>query len=160
MYFAELATNAITCVAGPREPAGQQDSSGPSISADGRYVAFATDATNLLYPGGDTNGDTDVVVHDRTLNSTTAGPRPGLPRGQRLLGAPAIAPNGALVAFESQASDLVDGDTAGHLDVFVRASQALHLEGNVPVVPRGLNFIVTFHGLGFQPDSVVSAGTA
>ena len=161
VYVAELPSNAITCVSTTdTNLQGNQPSSSPSISADGRYVAFVTDATNLLYPDSDTNAESDVVVHDRTLNWTTAASRNrDFDGGNDWSGTPAIAPDGALVAFESQASDLVDGDTAGHLDVFVRAAQALHLEGNVPiVVPRGVNFIMTLHGLGFQPDSVVSAG--
>src|SRR5262249_50436746 len=44
------------------------DSYGPSISADGRFVAFSSYATNLI--PGDTNGVVDVFVRDR-LNGTT-----------------------------------------------------------------------------------------
>ena len=40
----------------------------PSISADGRYVAFASDATNLV--PGDTNGRTDIFLHDRQKAAT------------------------------------------------------------------------------------------
>ena len=49
----------------------------PSISGDGRFVAFCSFATNLLGPGVDSNGFSDVFVHDRQTHTTervTAGP--------------------------------------------------------------------------------------
>jgi len=48
---------------------GNGDSDYPSISADGRYVAFPSGATNLV--AGDTNGALDVFVHDRQTGQTT-----------------------------------------------------------------------------------------
>jgi hypothetical protein len=42
----------------------------PALSADGRFVGFASDASNLV--AGDTNGVADIFVHDRVT-----GPRPG-----------------------------------------------------------------------------------
>jgi Tol biopolymer transport system component len=48
---------------------GNGDSGDPSISADGRYVAFSSDAGNLVLD--DTNGEGDVFVHDRTTGETT-----------------------------------------------------------------------------------------
>src|SRR3989442_15756675 len=47
---------------------GNAGSSQPSISADGRFVAFTSDATNLV--PGDTNGAEDVFVHDRLTGTT------------------------------------------------------------------------------------------
>ncbi|MEN6642915.1 MAG: calcium-binding protein, partial [Armatimonadia bacterium] len=44
-------------------------SGNPSISADGRYVAFESCASNLV--AGDTNRSPDVFVHDRTTGTTT-----------------------------------------------------------------------------------------
>src|SRR5712691_1281660 len=41
----------------------------PAISDDGRYVAFETDASNL-FPGGDTDGNSDIVVRDRVSGTT------------------------------------------------------------------------------------------
>ncbi len=54
-------------------------SSHPSLSADGRYVAFQSDATNLV--AGDVNATTDVFVRDRVANTTTLAsvPAPGAP---------------------------------------------------------------------------------
>src|SRR5438876_12351552 len=47
---------------------GNGGSGGPAISADGRFVAFASYASNLV--PGDTNGGADVVVHDRQTGTT------------------------------------------------------------------------------------------
>ncbi len=95
------------------------DSFSPSISADGRYVAFASNATNLIV--GDDNASTDVFVHDRQSGSTTmASITPaGLP-GNADSHSPALSSDGAAIAFVSSASDLVAGDVAGNDDIFIR----------------------------------------
>ncbi|MEZ4103493.1 MAG: hypothetical protein R3B55_03010 [Candidatus Paceibacterota bacterium] len=46
---------------------GSDSSARPSISADGRYVAFQSNATNLV--AGDTNGFSDIFVYDRDSNT-------------------------------------------------------------------------------------------
>ena len=95
-------------------------SGGSFISADGRYVAFGSGATNLA-GAGDINGAYDVFVRDRTLGTTvqvsvsTAGVR-----GDAASHPCAISPNGRYVVFESEATNLVAGDTNGQEDVFVR----------------------------------------
>ncbi len=91
----------------------------PAVSADGRYVAFASAAKNLV--AGDTNGAVDIFVHDRRSRATT---RVSLSStGAQATGghssAPAISADGRYVVFESQATNLVDGDTNGSWDVFV-----------------------------------------
>jgi Tol biopolymer transport system component len=91
----------------------------PSISANGRFVAFASDATALV--SGDRNRDGDVFVNDRqtgktTLISVTSDGKPA--NGDSF--APAISADGRLVAFVSHATNLVGGDTNGASDVFVR----------------------------------------
>src|SRR5205085_1837304 len=48
--------------------AGNGSSDGPSLSADGRYVAFASDAPDLV--NGDTNNATDVFMHDIAASDT------------------------------------------------------------------------------------------
>ena len=90
----------------------------PAISADGRFVAFYSFASNWAF--GDTNG-ADVFVHDRksgrtALVSVTPGDDPG--NGPSFN--PAISADGRFVAFHSFASDLVPGDTNDVQDVFVR----------------------------------------
>lgn len=91
----------------------------PAISADGRFVSFSSDASNLV--AGDTNGRSDAFVRDRRTGTTrrvsvsSAG-------AQANQGAhdPALSANGRFVAFVSEASTLVAGDTNGSADIFVR----------------------------------------
>ncbi|CAN5754431.1 PD40 domain-containing protein [soil metagenome] len=104
--------------------AGQADgpSTGPSISAGGRFVAFSSDATNLV--ANDTNGVADVFVHDRRTGKTrrvsvgAAGQADGSSAGA------AISGDGRFVAFASLASDLVADDTNDERDIFVRDRKA------------------------------------
>jgi len=91
----------------------------PAISADGRFIAFNSDATNLV--AGDTNGRTDVFVRDRLLGTTVCTSlTPGGTVGSSQSEYPAISADGRFVSFDSLANDLVPGDTNNKLDVFVR----------------------------------------
>lgn len=93
------------------------------LSAGGRFVAFGSDATNLVK--GDTNGYTDVFVHDFTTGKTTRvsvrSNGSQADQGDPYSGyyAVAISATGRYVAFDSGASDLVPGDTNGYYDMFV-----------------------------------------
>ena len=91
----------------------------PAISADGRYVAFESDASNLV--AGDTNGYADVFVRDRKLHRTSlvSVDSAGV-QGNNDSYDPAISANSRYVAFDSNASDLVAGDSNAAADVFVR----------------------------------------
>jgi len=93
-------------------------SSNPSISADGRYVAFTSDTSNLVV--GDTNGFWDVFVHDRWTGLTTrvSIATNGTQGNGGSLDA-SISADGRYVAFTSSANNLVTGDTNGQEDVFV-----------------------------------------
>ena len=100
---------------------GDGGSYGPSTSADGRFTAFVSNASNLV--AGDTNGRCDTFVRDAQSGSTE---RVSLRSdgGQSADGfqcaSPAISGDGRLVAFGSDAADLVAGDANGFVDVFVR----------------------------------------
>jgi hypothetical protein len=89
-----------------------------SISADGRYIAFASAASNLVQ--GDANGVPDVFVRDRQTDTTT---RVSLAadgtQGNDDAIYTSISADGRYVAFESTASNLVPGDTNSVEDVFV-----------------------------------------
>jgi Tol biopolymer transport system component len=89
---------------------GNSESNYPAISADGRYVAFESKASNLV--AGDTNGATDVFVHDRETGQTT---RVSIDSaGNEASGGswrPDINADGRYVAFMSLASNLTQGDT-------------------------------------------------
>ena len=91
----------------------------PSISADGRYVAFESAATHLV--AGDTNGCEDIFVRDRHDGTTER--VSVLTGGAQATGGgsflPSISADGRYVAFESDATDLVAGDTNGLCDVFI-----------------------------------------
>jgi len=114
----------------------------PSISADGRYVAFSS--VRALVPG-DTNGVGDVYIRDRdadgngifdeagagktsttlvsvALDGTSAGNDNST--GPPLRGPLALSADGRQVAFASNASNLVADDTNSKTDVFVRDLRA------------------------------------
>ncbi|MGB8981913.1 MAG: hypothetical protein WCC12_08565, partial [Anaerolineales bacterium] len=93
------------------------------ISADGNYVAFTSEATNLV--SGDTNDLPDVFVHDRQTGLTE---RVSVADDESQANSwsedpPAISADGRYVAFVSMASNLVSGDTNNIMDVFVRDRQ-------------------------------------
>ncbi len=90
----------------------------PSISTTGRYVAFDSTATNLV--ANDTNGLTDVFVHD-FVTRTTVRVSVGV-GGVQATGAsrnPSISADGQRIAFESDAANLVAADADTTTDVFV-----------------------------------------
>jgi len=95
-------------------------SSMPAISRNGeaRWIAFASDATNLV--PGDTNNATDIFVHDRWLGTTELVSVGANGQGNGASTAPSISADGCKIAFESAADNLVAGDTNGWPDVFVR----------------------------------------
>jgi Tol biopolymer transport system component len=91
------------------------------IAADGRYVAFLSDAGNLV--AGDTNGVDDVFVRD-LQTGTTERVSVSLDElqsfGATFVWEPKITPDGRFVVFSSDAADLVDDDVVGTRDGFVR----------------------------------------
>ena len=95
----------------------------PRISADGRFVAFVSVATNLA--GSDANGTVeDIYVHDmqarttRRVSLSSAGVQ-----ANSVSTIPSLSSDGQTLVFASFASNLVAGDTNGHWDVFVRDLQ-------------------------------------
>lgn len=105
-----------------RSTATGMGSTSPSISADGRYIAFASEATNLV--PGDLNGAPDVFVHDRETGETT---RVSVTSSGGQAGhwsrSPSISGDGRYVAFDSAAENLVPGDLNGSYDIFVHDRQ-------------------------------------
>jgi len=97
---------------------GDSDSGGSSISSDGRYVAFNSYASNLV--AGDTNGMPDVFVHDTVTGETTrVSVDSSGNQGNGHSYSPSISSDGRYVAFDSEATNLVAGDTNGWYDIFV-----------------------------------------
>lgn len=120
------------------DSAGQQSNAGsnlPSVSGNGRWVAFLSEATNLV--ANDTNGVEDVFVRDRETGSTT---RVNLDSGGNQADArsysPFISANGRYVVFSSDASNLVPDDTNARRDIFVRDLQ-MGVTSRVSLGPSG-----------------------
>jgi Tol biopolymer transport system component len=95
-------------------------SNGSPISANGRFVVFASLADNMV--AGDTNGVTDIFVRDRSARTTkrVSLTSAGAQSENGDSADPAISANGRYVVFQSTATNLVAGDNNGHSDVFVR----------------------------------------
>jgi Tol biopolymer transport system component len=113
----DTATTTLVSAAADGGPT-DSGSNEPAISDGGRFVAFHSGATNLL-AGGNASGN--VFLRDRETGATTqvsVDVGGGAPNGWS--GAPDLSDDGRFVAFASEASDLVPGDTNGLHDVFVR----------------------------------------
>jgi Ca2+-binding RTX toxin-like protein len=117
----------------------------PSISADGRHVAFTSYAPNLV--PDDTNNEMDAFVHDRQTGITTrvtissTGEQAIIPsNGSNISGLPTISADGRYVAFTSAASNLVPDDTNDDLDMFVHDRQT------------GITTRVSVSSIGLQGD--------
>ena len=114
-------------VAGDGGQAAAGTSGASAISADGRYVAFASTAPNLA--AGDTNGVADVFVHDRGTGSTVRASvtaSGGQASRASSLSPGGLSADGQVVAFDT-AAPLAVGDTGG-IDVYVRDLGAVTTE--------------------------------
>jgi hypothetical protein len=99
------------------------DTTRVSVSADGRYIAFESAATNLV--AGDSNGHIDVFVKD-TLTGVTTRVSTDSSGNQVSDGDStnvAISGDGSYAAFQSAATTLVAGDTNAQSDVFLKDLQ-------------------------------------
>jgi Tol biopolymer transport system component len=109
-------TERVSVASGGAQAGGDSDS--PALSADGRYVAFRSFASDLV--AGDMNGCADVFVHDRVAGTTV---RVSVDSsGLETNGAsdlPSLSGDGQWIAFSSSANNLVPGDTNARKDVFV-----------------------------------------
>jgi Tol biopolymer transport system component len=112
----------------------------PSISADRRYVAFDSSASNLVI--SDTNETNDIFIHNRlTMQTTRVSVNSDGIEGNNFSNNHAISANGQYVAFTSLATNLVDNDTNGREDVFVHNRQ------------DGTTSRVSVHSNGTEGDS-------
>ena len=122
IYVASLSTGVIELISvAMAGQANATSSSAPGISADGRYVVFASEASNLV--PGDSNGHSDVFLRDRVAGTTTLvsvhsdGTQGDGDPGREGLD---VSADGRYVIFGSTASNLVDGDSNNVSDVFLR----------------------------------------
>ncbi|RZU01466.1 WD40 repeat protein [Kribbella rubisoli] len=98
---------------------GNGESREGSISADGRYVAFTSFASNLV-PGDTNGGEGDVFLRDLKTGRTTLVSVGSQGQGNLSSVGSEISADGSHVAFTSAATNLVVGDTNDTQDVFVR----------------------------------------
>ena len=108
----------------PFRAGGNGDSVAPAMTADGRFVLFSSSANDLV-PGDNSQLGLDVFLRDRSSNTTVlvsanfSGTGGG--NGNSLAGQ--VSTNDRYVMFQSDASDLLPGDTNGISDIFVRDVQ-------------------------------------
>ena len=106
------------------------------ISADGRYVVFSSQATNLV--AGDGNGRVDVFVRGVTSGTTTrVNVSTGGTESDHNSGKACISADGRYVAFSSLATNLVAGDTNGRAEMFSGTTKSLEPRpGSVSTPPE------------------------
>ena len=94
----------------------------PTVSNDGRWIAYESIASNLV--SGDNNGQSDIFVYDRlnSINQIVSRASSGVESNFSSFN-PSISGDGRFVAFESRASNLVFNDSNGRMDVFVHDVQ-------------------------------------
>jgi IPT/TIG domain/WD40-like Beta Propeller Repeat len=115
-----LETERVSVSSSGTEGDGHSGGYGGSMSSDGRYVAFYSEATNLV--DGDGNGTYDIYAHDRNTKKTTR-ESVGHYWEQANDGAAehsTISADGRYITFDSTASTLVSGDDNGRRDIFLR----------------------------------------
>ena len=98
-----------------------------SVSADGRFVVFRSLASNLV--ADDTNNRADIFVHDRDSGQTAIVSRPSGGQADGHSANPVISGDGQWIAFESDATNLVLGDTNGARDIFRAPNPLAHAPG-------------------------------
>ena len=130
LYDFQAKTNILisrSC-ASPGAPNGPSDS--PDISADGRFVAYRSSASDIV--PGDTNGLADVFLYDRINGVTTllSVNRFGTSSGNNQSSAPLFSGDGQTLIFQSAASDLAPGDFNNGNDIF---SFALSSSAPIPL---------------------------
>jgi Tol biopolymer transport system component len=159
-----------------RQAARGSQSGSPAVSTDGRFVAFASNAPNLVT--GDTNRVTDIFVRDRKRGRTvraSVGPRGRQARDVRTRNGstlPSISADGRFVAFVSSATNLVSNDTNLMPDVYVRdrsrgrtmrvsvssSGRQAKLESGVPVISSDGGFVAFSSYSALVPGEAAGVG--
>jgi hypothetical protein len=141
------ATNPTTERVSIRADGGQANdhSNRPAISADGRFVAFASDANNLV--PNDTNNASDVFVYDRLTDEIErVSVRSDGGQANFDSFAPAISADGNIVVFYSFATNLYPNDTNNVADIFAHDRAT----GQTELVSRVINGVA--NDISYDPD--------
>ena len=120
---------------------------GAAVSADGRFVAFTSEATNLVRK--DTNDRRDLFLHDlstRTTKRVNVSNRGRQANGGVADVVPAMSAHGQFIAFDSSATNLTPHDDNGSVDVFVHN----RLTGETKRMSKGLGELPNGHS--FNPS--------
>jgi Tol biopolymer transport system component/ribosomal protein L24E len=124
VYIKNLETGALEQVSkradGGQASGGTTTGGDSTISADGRFVAFWSDATNLV--PNDTKGVRDVFVRDRVANTVTRVTSTNGAEGDADTFSPALSMDGRFVAMDSDATTLATGGSASAQDLFVHVN--------------------------------------
>lgn len=129
----------------------------PDVSGNGRYVAFASRATDLV--PGDTNGQIDVFVKDLQTGTTERVRVGAVGQGNGASSSASISGDGRYVVFTSIARNLVMGDTNGSYDAFVRDRVAGTTRRRVSVSAQGGQADGNIGSAGLSNDGWVVAMT-
>ncbi len=93
----------------------------PAISADGRYVAYSSNATDIVVPDTNNGFFSSVFLHDRQAGTTElVGVSSNGTQGDRDHRKPSVSADGRIVVFTSWSTNLVPGDTNDNWDLFRR----------------------------------------
>ena len=134
VFIRNSRTQSTLMVSGPENGGAPNGSSNqPSISSDGKRVAFWTQATNLLSAGN--TGIEEVFVYDvdsTALQLASVAWDGGLANSSSY--GPYISANGRFVAFTSAATNLVEGWSRSGHHVFVRDLQEQETIGIIPTI--------------------------
>jgi hypothetical protein len=139
---------------------GNDDSTGASMGQAGQWVAYESEATDLV--PGDTNADTDIFLWNRVpnLSRRISLDRNGVQSNDDSIQA-SLSGDMRYVAFASAGTNLVPADTNLEQDVFTRYSVTPVVNGVVPAVaPQGSAPVVFINGFGFLPGAQVLVGNA
>lgn len=150
IFYRDLQTGVTTLVSVNLSATGggNGDSKNPAISADGRYVAFESRASNLV--ANDGNNVSDVFVRDMQTGTTTllSVNSAGTGGANEDSFSPTISANGKVVVFESFSSNLSDIDANNKIDVFARDLQT----GTTHVVSCNVGCNASGNNASFLPN--------
>lgn len=150
----------------------------PSISADGRYVAFVSYATNLVAGVTDTNASEDVFLFDRITGTVTlishATGAPNVAGNAGSADNPLVSDDGNYIAFGSHATNLVGGQSGSapapacvylYDRVAGAAVMVSHNNASQIVPGNSLSYLQSFSADGrfvafnSQADNLIAGGT-
>jgi Tol biopolymer transport system component len=131
LYDPGTATTTLVSLNAAGTDSGNDESFDPHISADGTTIAFTSSATDLV-AGGSPGGFLQIFVRQggvtRLVSASEAGVAGDANSGNILFGGNSLSSGGRFVVFQSDATNLVPGDTNGTADVFLRDLQAGTIE--------------------------------